>query len=153
MPEIYSGAPPVHHLAHEYGGYDEILTDALPSQVSGILQNSNDAEKSTTSSTYVKKKETRIDEILQALTVKFDMKTVGGSTTAYGRIYKNGSGEGTVRSSVSETYCTFSENFSDLAEEDLLQLYLKDSGGEAFGKNLRFYYELDFQRDMTNQDP
>ena len=58
--------------------------------------------------------------------IKFSLKK-GSGTTAYGRIYKNGSPVGTEQSTSSTSYVVFSEDISSWAAEDLCQIYVKSS--------------------------
>ena len=137
------------------------------------LRNSSDIEKSTTSASYVKLKESKLNDIYTSITVKFDLKlsTVGDPDAAFGRIYKNGSPVGIERSTYSATYTTYSESFSSLVANDLIQVYAYATGvaRTAYVQNLRFYYneniltvggktlttglECSTVRTITNQDP
>ena len=113
------------------------------------LINSNDGVKSTTSSAWVKVKETQVPRG-GTYRVKFDMYR-GSGGTAYGIIYKNGVAHGTERSTIQPVFTaeTFSE---DLAFEagDLIQIYLKGLGTYTMNmRNFRLYIGTD-QQDPIN---
>lgn len=58
--------------------------------------------------------------------VDFDLEvnTSSGSPTAYGQIYKNDVAEGTLRSTMSSSPVTYSEDISNVAQGDLISLYV-----------------------------
>lgn len=113
--------------------------------LSNSLQNSNDSVQSTNQSGPTKVKETQLDEVINTIRIKFDLRASAG--TAYGRIYKNGSPIGTQRSTTSLTFVTFSEDFTDEFENgDLIQIYASTSAsptGLAYVQNFRLYYDID----------
>ena len=79
--------------------------------------------KSTSELTVEKVKEI---QVLKAgtLTTKFTLRVSGNQAGVYGQIYKNGSPEGTLRSTSSSGYVTFTEDVT-LNAGDLIQLYIK----------------------------
>jgi len=89
---------------------------------------------SSTSATYEKVKEIRID-MPGTLRVKFDIKPSTG--TGYGRIYKNGVAVGTEQSSTdTSNWVTKSEDISGWSAGDLLQLYVKIASGTVYVRKL-----------------
>jgi hypothetical protein len=114
---------------------DRRLTSVIPSE---NLKHSNDAEKNTNSTSYVKLKEI-FNGIRGWWRVSFDLRSTS-SYTAYGRIYRNDSAYGTERSVTSTSYVTFTEDlFFDVA--DRIQLYAKQysSSAYAYVRNFRLY--------------
>jgi hypothetical protein len=111
------------------------------------LKASADTERSTSSAgVYVAGKEIKIrfDGVLR---VKFDLRAnfnSNGSGTARGKVYKNGAAVGTERVNATETYSTYSEDFS-VIHGDLVQLYYQvDSnvgGRTGLCRNFRIYYD------------
>lgn len=145
-----------HASKHASGADDEVLLAA--SQVTPMS----------------KVKESSLNADLPACRVRFTMRGRYTGKTYYGRIYKNGSAIGTLRSftaSVDNETKTYSEDFAGFVTNDLIQVYTyMQSGGIEVGiKNFRFYYdegithisgdELDSPLAMatvisvTNQDP
>ncbi|GMR05297.1 MAG: hypothetical protein BMS9Abin24_097 [Thermodesulfobacteriota bacterium] len=99
--------------------------------ISGLLYAAGDdvlvaADTARTESTgaYVKKKEI---QMLRGgnLRVKFDLKSDNLSKLAYGQIYKNGVAEGTLQSTNTTSYVTFTEDLAGWVTGDLVQLYVK----------------------------
>lgn len=123
---------------------------ASTSIASDTLKNSNNAEKSTVSAFYYKLKETKLIAAMGKIRIYFEIHATLGST-AYGKIYKNGSPLGTERSTVSTAWIDFSEDEGPFAADDLIQIYVKTSDEAAFVRRLRFQYETVLP--MTNQDP
>jgi len=68
---------------------------------------SNPGEKSTTSTTYAKLKQTKIGRS-GTYRIVFSLKTLGSQYPAYGRIYRNGAAVGTERSTTATAYVVFS---------------------------------------------
>jgi len=124
---------------------------AIVASLSDVLTHSNDAEKETNSTSYVKLKEIKLTAALKACRLKLDF-TRTGVGMAYARVYKNGVATGTEWSDNSGGYVTKSEDFADWALGDLIQVYAKiDAATSTKVKNVRFYYSLGFLH--TNQDP
>lgn len=103
------------------------------------LKLSSDAEVSTTSPSFVKKKEFYI-RIPGTYRIKFDLKKDAGATNAEAELYLNGVTYGTTRTTVSTTYVTYSEDLR-LDDGDLIQLYMRVpfNDGTAYAENLRLY--------------
>ena len=133
----------------------EIDVPSIPLAATDQLKNSNDAEKSTTSTSYVKLKETKLGTVPNSLTsirISFDLKGSGNVVGA--RIYRNGAAIGAERSTTSTSFVTFTQDFTTTAwaENDLIQIYAHASGGStARVQNFRFYYGVMIP--TTNQDP
>lgn len=98
--------------------------------VSDVLLQSNFAERSTHSLTYVKLKETRIPAHISSNSIyriKFDLKiTADLGDTAYGKIYLNGVAHGTEQTETSTSYVTYSEDLV-IGGGDLIQLWVKST--------------------------
>ena len=92
---------------------------------SDLLQWANDAERSTSAAAYTKLKETKITSALDICRVKFDLRSQTAGYNCDARIYKNGVAIGTVRSTTSADWTTFSEDFSNFAVDDLVQVYAR----------------------------
>lgn len=102
---------------------------------------SADTEESTTSSTYVKAKEIKIHQG-GTLRIKFDLKSSSGIYAVYGRVYRNGVAVGTQQGSTSTSYATKSEDISGWSAGDLVQLYIKRTGGvTAYVKDFTIYVD------------
>jgi len=112
---------------------------AIPSD---NIQHSNDSEKSFSELNYTKKKEIKILHPIESCRIKFDMRASVG--TVYGRIYKNGSPIGTERQRTATDYLTFSEDFSNLNKDDLIQLYchVNVHGDSGFIRNFRICFDM-----------
>jgi len=88
----------------------------------------NADERQTTSTSYVKVKETKIGSA-GTYRIKFSSKH-DGSGTHYARIYKNGSSVGTERNPTT-SYAEYSEDISGWAVGDLVQVYIRSPDGIA----------------------
>lgn len=164
---IHAAVAAAHHAAVS------IVTAVRGSET---LRNSNDAEKTTTSDTYVKKKEVLLNADLDGCRIKFDLygQTSNNAATK-GRIYKNGSPIGVerYRSGATTGWTTYDEDFTGFSSGDLIQIYIHREGPVVNGRvrNMRFYYSekitdigsdeletdlyttVDPSMSMTNQDP
>jgi hypothetical protein len=78
-------------------------------------------------SAWTKLKEIKIDRG-GVLRVKFDLKDTAGGNPSEGQVYRNGSPAGTLRSTTSTFYVTFSEDISGWVGGDLVQLYCRSDG-------------------------
>jgi hypothetical protein len=118
-------------LTFLYGIYEQLL-------------NSNDTERGTTSSSYEKIKETKLDsDYAGGIRIKFKLRITG--TTGYAKIYRNGIAIGTQQSyGIEDGGATFSEDFGDVdwSADDLIQVYAYSNIGigHAYVSNFRFYY-------------
>ncbi len=175
-----------HHARHESGGGDALAaplaTTTLPALTDGKiwkgdatnrpaeiafttsarfayeqLLNSNDTERSTSTSN-VKLKEIKLNEAFAgSVRIKFDGK--GAGSPCWVRIYRNGSALGTSRNvGASSTYVTYTEDFDiSWSANDLIQLYTETVGYATAVCNFRFYYGVVALGlgtiSTTNQDP
>ena len=122
---------------------------------SDLLINSNNAEKGTTSTSYTKLKEVRLDDAFgNRIRVKFDLKWATAGAGAHGRIYRNGVAIG-IAQSAADTWVTKSEDLdsSSWISGDLIQIYVysENDSYTASVKNMRFCYSPSIP--VTNQDP
>ena len=110
--------------------------------ISDALRNYNDAEKTTTSSTYVKLKETKLNANLSACRVKFDLKSSAAGVYVYAKIYKNGTAIGTDIERSTDTYATYSQDFYSFVANDLIQIYAHQAydTATAYVQNFRLCY-------------
>ncbi|GAI34201.1 unnamed protein product, partial [marine sediment metagenome] len=120
-------------------------TVSLTIKVSDTLRNSNDAEKNSTSSSYVNVKEVLLNKDLANCRLKFSLASSLIDKTAYAKVYKNGDLIGEERSTTITTWSTFSEDFAGWVSGDLIQIYAKRdfAGASAKVKDMRFYYDED----------
>jgi len=109
--------------------------------VSDHLRNSNNEEKSNGGTTYIKLKETKLEANLDACRIVFGLYSSTGTSSAFGRIYKNGTAIGTERSTTDVNWVYFTEDFTGFKVGDLIQIYGKASAGVAYVANFRFYYD------------
>jgi len=74
-----------------------------------------------------------------ALRVKFDLMSDNPAKLAYGQVYKNGVAQGTLQSTNSTTYVTFTEDLAGWVPGDLVQLYIRTetAGFVASASNFR----------------
>ena len=100
-------------------------------QVAGdILVHENDEEKTTTSISWAKVKESTLgDSANGTLRIKFAMERRAPLTSVYGRVYKNGSPVGSTRSITGndDNTQTFSEDISGWSSGDKLQIFAYNS--------------------------
>ena len=96
-----------------------------------------DTQRENTAETYTKVKEITLNRAGN-IRVKFDLKRGEGLPVAYGQIYKNAVAIGTERSNTSDTYITYTEDFSGIVAGDKIQLYAHKTGGtNVFVQNFR----------------
>lgn len=104
--------------------------------VSDNLIISADTERTTNSTTYVKLKEIQIG-YNGFYRTKFDLKK--GTSTGYGRIYKNGVAYGTEQTDLTGSYATKSEDLAFVAG-DTIELWARTGGsGDVYVQNFRIY--------------
>ena len=121
---------------------------------SATVQNSNDAAKATTLTTFTKVKEILLSEYLASVRVAHTQNTVdgGGGGVGRARIYKNGAAIGTEHA-INGTY---TEDFTNFEAGDLIQIYAKvDVVGDTITiTNFRLEYDYTLAPAVTtNQDP
>ena len=124
---------------------------------SNHLQHSNNASKSTTSSTYVKLKEIKVNvDYLEKIRIYFEIYSLANQTTT-GIIYKNGSAIGTekIRDSVETGWAGFNDDVGPFQKNDLIQIYVKTSQSGSVQNFRLVYTEISYHSaiDYTNQDP
>jgi len=109
---------------------------------SDVLQFSADTERTTTSDTYTKLKEIKVDW-QGRIRVSFDLHSTTTLYAAVALIYINGVAVGTNRTTGSLTYVTFTEDI-DVQEGDFVQLYARrgNSTVTAYVRNFRTYWSL-----------
>lgn len=97
---------------------------------SDTIRNSNNTEKTTTSTSYVKKKEIKVNATLANCRVYCEIHR-SGAGTAYYTLYKNGSPVGVEHIRSTGTYQGFTDDLAGLVANDLLQIYVKSSTSDA----------------------
>jgi len=91
---------------------------------------SNPGEKTTTSTTYVKLKQTKIGRS-GTYRIEFSLKTLGSQYPAYGRIYRNGAAVGTERSVTGTNYVVFSQDIGGWSVGDYIEIWGRTSDASA----------------------
>jgi len=151
--KIASGAVDTSELADgavtedkiEDGAVSEakLAADLYPDMEAGdFTVHYNDAEQTTTSTTWVKLKESTLGNRCEGeLTVELKGKSEYSHLTVYFRVYRNGVAVGSTQSTNSLTYDTFTEDISGWSDGDALQIYGYTSSGagtpKAYVKELR----------------
>lgn len=144
--KIAAGVITADHIAAGTITVDELVVNQRMywySAPSTTARNSNNTERTTQSASYVKLKETKINEITGKMNVRFAIgTTLGSPKLAYGRIYKNGSPIGTKRST-GAAWEYFEEAINACTVNDLIQIYCKKTGvGEtAHVKDFQLRYD------------
>jgi hypothetical protein len=110
-----------------------------PQVIANITKNSvvlisNAAQKTTTSSSYIKLKEIIIGancNNVGSMTILFDLWRSAGAMYAFGKIYYNGVAIGTERTNANSSPTNYSEDFSftTLKAGDKIQLYGRNTDG------------------------
>jgi len=105
--------------------------------LSDTVIHSNDRTGDTILFAYAKEKEI-ICPITDTIRIKFDIKTELAGQMAYGKIYKNGGAVGTERTSVLETYTTFSEDLA-FTTDDTIELWCRvaNTSWKCYYENFR----------------
>jgi len=108
------------------------------------LVHSNDTERGTNSVSFVKLKESKLQDNFNVLRIKFTLRNSAGTTVVHGQIYKNGVAIGTNQTNNSPVGVEFSQDFSNLSKNDLIQVYAYTTNAAyaASVSNLRFCYSL-----------
>ena len=70
-----------------------------------------------------------VPENLSGVRIKFDLSQGIAGQTAYGKLYKNGVAFGTERTTVLDTWTTFSEDFANLVSGDVITVKAKTEAG------------------------
>jgi hypothetical protein len=133
-----------------------LIVKELPTEhyASDTLRHSNDAEKTTSATSYTKIKEIVINKAYDKLRVKFNAYRSGGSYSTTAQIYKNGVALGTEQT-LGDTTTVYSEDLGPFVAGDLLQIYAQSQGGTAHALNFRIYYDEKIIPivNFTSQDP
>jgi len=113
---------------------------------SANARNSHDAETTTTSATYTKKKTITFHlGLIGGYRVLFDLKTSDVARHAFGRVYRNGVSLGTEQEefAIVNTYVTKSEDLTtSLSPGDTLELWLHNDGtGTTTARNFQIAYD------------
>ncbi len=127
----------------------EYATAAM--QASGNVKNSNDAEKTTTSTTPVKLKEIKINKSYEgSLRVVWLMNCEQGSGV-WGQVYKNGSPIGSEQGTGNLNPTAFTQDIAGgLAAGDLIQIYLRAASGDTgHVKNMKLAFDWVLTRIMN----
>ncbi len=125
----------------------ESLTTRIAVYASDTLQYSSDGEANNTEAAYTLMKTITLTADVEEARVKFDIKNSEdpGTSTSYGKIYKNGVAIGTQQTNITATYATKSQDISlSAASGDSIQLYGYNSepGGQlVYVRNFRIYYD------------
>lgn len=108
---------------------------------SDTIQCSADKTRSTSSNEYVKLKEIEI-KVSGSIRVSFDYKNDEVSSTgSLAAIYKNDTRLGLLREKKDTEYTTYTQDFTNIKEGDLIQLYVHGRGyGGASVRNFRVSY-------------
>ena len=130
------------------GGCTNCITDAMVSNTltastlispsaGDVIIARNDYPAQTEATTYAFQKYMTVIRS-GTFRITFDMKQESAIQTAYGRIYKNGVAFGTVRSTHSETYVTFSEDLTFSTGDHIeLYTYTTNSVKDTWCRNFR----------------
>jgi hypothetical protein len=112
------------------------------------LRNSNDTERSTTSTTPVKLKETRIGDAYGTLRIYFEVASSEVGYYATAQVYRNGQPVGTARSINTTTFVSHVQDISGWSANDYIQIYAWGSDGvrSARVRNFRISCDADYKR-------
>lgn len=153
-----------------------ILGELTPVEETTVVSDTNswpnDAEKSSDSLTYVKIKEILLNEDLSVVRIYFQHKATSSGPIGYAKIYKNGVAIGTERSQAGSAWISYNEDFANLVNGDLIQIYVKSTlaGYGSFIKSFQLHFDrkvnklnnvalstlvlfTPFDTNPTNQDP
>lgn len=90
---------------------------------------------------FTKSKEIKLDRGGD-LRIKFDLQKAGAGGSVYGRIYKNGTGVGTIQSTLNMAWVTYSEDTEGWDADDLCQLYVyKDGVANGECRNFQLFID------------
>ena len=130
--------------------------DRLQIFASNTLRHSNDTLKGVKTTTYVKKKEMKLNCDLNQFRTYFEIQGSVAADTTWARIYRNGVAVGTERSVTGTGYTGFYEDFNNWVKDDLFQIYIKGDNDTnlRYIRNQRILYDLQITKTApTNQDP
>ena len=151
-------------------GFDNAV---LSTVASGNVKNSNDNEKTTTSTTPVKLKEIRINQSYPGSVRVIWLMACEKGSGVWGQVYRNGTPLGSEQGTGSQGWMAFTQDISGgLQEGDLIQIYVRAAAGDTGHiKNMKLgfdWYIISFKNwilssplaltntdplDATNQDP
>jgi hypothetical protein len=117
-------------------------TSMLGVSVSNNLRQSANTERSKLGdTTYTLVKSIKVN-LPGAYRVKFDLKSSSGGSAVFARIYKNGVGYGTERTTSVASYTTFSEDLS-FTSNDTIELWYKTqaTGYSVYVQNFQLFYD------------
>jgi hypothetical protein len=134
-------------IANGYAGLDANirLSPLIAKAPSANIRNSHDSDVDWLPVVYeVRKTITLTNGLLGAQRFLFDLRTENASTTAYGRIYRNGVALGTEQSTTSTVFVTKSQDITqNWAPGDTVELWVKTSNGLNYAhvNNFRIAYD------------
>lgn len=137
-------------------GLSMTTKDYWDESVSDNIRNSNDTERTTSTTTpdSVKLKEVRIDEPVQAARLKwsFQIDPFSGGYDGLTRLYKNGSPVEAARNVHQTEFLEVYYDFGALEEGDLIQIYgwCETTARTLRVKNMRFCYDNEMTRTITH---
>lgn len=116
------------------------MGNPIPVLVGNAPFSFNDIQRSTTSNSFVRIKETRIWR-RGAYRISFEMRMSGRTGRAFGRIYRNGVPLGTERETSGTTWRIYTEDINGWEIGDYVQLWAYTTSGTFSNqvKNLRLY--------------
>lgn len=116
-----------------------LLVTKYRTNASSNLQASSNAEVDSSNTIFVKVKEIQM-VIGGSIRVAFDLKSYSGSTTCSGQIYVNYIAVGTLRTTTSTSYSTYTEDIT-VKPGDFVQVFIKTTANFGYVENLRIYYD------------
>lgn len=131
------------HVSHTGIGADDhhpqIHThDPVPFAVGGVLNAAQELEVHTNSTSMVCVKQIRLDRG-GTIRTYFELKVMD-VYWVYGQIYRNGVAVGTLRSTISGSYVSYTEDISGWAQGDTYELYIRcTTDWEAYIRRFRLY--------------
>ncbi len=106
-----------------------------------ILLQSADTERNTSSDTYAKLKDIEINRG-GTIRCKYDAhRSSAGATDVFVRLYKNDAALGTEHELTNDDYETFSQDITDFAAGDNIQVWAHANVGDAYVRNFRLYVD------------
>lgn len=157
-------------IVEGFEGYEYATAEML---ASGNVKNSNDTERTTTSTTAVKLKEIRINKNYSGTLRVVWLMACEKGYGVWGQVYKNGTPIGTEQGTGNLYPTAFTQDISGgLAAGDLIQIYLRAASGDTgHVKNMKLAFDWLLTKvmnwilsnplalsntdglDVTNQDP
>ena len=103
---------------------------------------SNNTEVGTIDRVWKRLKSIKINNMSGTVRVRFDLMINTENTPVSAQIYKNGVAVGTMRSTTSTSYVTYTEDIS-FSRGDEIQLYVKEDYYTGYVRNFRLYISID----------